>query len=52
MCPAVLRVDVVGEGEDCLGIAVVILEGDLDGGLVALGLDEDGARVERGLVFV
>ena len=38
---AVDRVDVVGEGEDVLGVGVVVLEGDLDRGLALLALDVD-----------
>jgi len=50
--PAVVGVDVVGEGEDGLGVAVVVLQGDLDDGLVPLGLEGDRPRVERALVGV
>ena len=49
---AVDRVDVVGEGEDVLGVRVVVLEGDLDGGLPFLALDVDRAWVEDVLVPV
>ena len=40
---AVDRVDVVGEGEDVLGVRVVVLEGDLDGRRALAPLDVDRA---------
>ena len=43
---AVDRVDVVGEGEDVLGVAVVVLERDLDRGRALLPLDVDRPVVE------
>ncbi len=52
MGAAVDGVDVVGEGEDGLGVGVVVLEGDLHGDVVALGLHVDGLLVEDGLALV
>ncbi len=49
---AVGRVDVVGEGEDVLGVRVVVLEGDLDRRGAFPPLDVDRAAVEGLLVAV
>ena len=49
---AVDRVDVVREGEDVLGVRVVVLERDLDRGRAFAPLDVDRAVVERLLVPV
>ena len=49
---AVDRVDVVGEGQDVLGVGVVVLEGDLDDGRAVAPLDVDRAVVEGLLVPV
>ena len=49
---AVGRVDVVGEGEDVLGVRVVVLEGDLDGRAALAPLDVDRPGVEDFLVPV
>ena len=49
---AVDRVDVVREREDVLGVRVVVLEGDLDGGAALAPLDVDRPVVERLLVPV
>ena len=49
---AVDRVDVVGEGEDVLGVRVVVLEGDLDDGVAFLALDVDRALGQDILVPV
>jgi hypothetical protein len=42
-----VRVDVVDEGERVLVVAVVVLQRELDLGLLALGLDVDDLRVQR-----
>ena len=52
MGAAVDRVDVVGEREHVLGVGVVVLERDLDGGAALAALDVDRARVEDLLVPV
>ena len=39
--PAVRGVDVVGERQDVLGVGVVVLEGDLDGGRALAAVDVD-----------
>ena len=52
MGTAVRRVDVVGEGEDVLGVRVVVLERDLDDGRILAPLDVDRARIKRFLVLV
>src|SRR5262245_11935098 len=49
---ALARVDVVGEGEHALLIAVVVLERDLDLDAVALPLEEEHLGVNRRLVLV
>ena len=49
---AIDGVDVVGEGEDVLGVRVVVLEGDLDGRPALAPLDVDRAGVEDFLVAV
>ena len=50
--PAIDRVDVVGEREHVLGVGVVVLQRDLDGGGAFAALDVDRARVEDLLVPV
>ncbi len=52
MGAAVDGVDVVGEGEDGLGVGVVVLERDLHGDVVALGLHVDGLLVQDLLAAV
>src|SRR5690349_5415680 len=52
MRAALAGVDVVGEGEHALLVAVVVLEGDLDLDVVLLPLEEEHLRVDRGLVLV
>ena len=52
MRAAVHRVDVVGEGEDGLGVGVVVLQADLHGDAVALGLHVDGLVVQHLLAAV
>ena len=52
MRAAVHRVDVVGEAEDRLGVAVVVLQRDLDLDVVARGLHHDGLVVQHGLAAV
>ena len=42
----------VGEGVDALGVARVPLQRDLDLVLVALGVERDDRRVDRGLGLV
>ena len=42
----------VGEGVDALGVARVPLQRDLDLVLVALGVERDDRRVDRGLRLV
>ena len=49
---AVDRVDIVSKGKDCLGIAVVVLDGDLDGGRAVATLDGDGPVAEGLAVLV
>ena len=49
---AVDGVDVVGEGEDGLGVGVVVLQRDLHGDVVALGLHVDGLLVQDLLALV
>ena len=49
---AVNRVDVVGKAENRLGVAVVVLEGDLDLDVVAHRLHHDGLVVEHGLAAI
>src|SRR5262245_25786006 len=46
MCAALDRVDVVGEGVDALGVAVVPLHGDLDVDAVARALQVDDVGVD------
>ncbi len=50
--PALDRVDVVGVGEDALGVGVVVLEGDLNRNPVALLVEEEHLVVKRGLVVI
>ena len=52
MRAAVDRVDVVGEGEDGLGVGVVVLQRDLHGHAVALGLHVDRLVVQHLLALV
>ena len=52
MCAAVDGVDVVGEGEDGLGVSVVVLECDFHSDVVAFGLHVDGLFVEDLLALV
>jgi hypothetical protein len=52
MRAAVDRVDVVGEGEDGLGVGVVVLQRDLHHHAVALGLHVDGLLVQHLLALV
>ncbi len=52
MGAAVDRVDVVGEGEDVLGVGVVVLESDLDARRALPPLDVDRPMVEGLLVLV
>src|SRR6266545_2342308 len=49
---AFARVDVVGEGENALLIAVVVLEGDLDLDIVLLAFEEEHLGMNRRLVLV
>src|SRR5208282_5082446 len=49
---AVHGVDGVGEGEDVLRVAVVVLDGDFHLHVVALALDVDGGIVQRALAAV
>ena len=49
---ALARVDVVGEGEDVLLVAVVVLQRHLDLDAVLLALEEEHLRVDRRLVLV
>ena len=51
MGAALARVDVVGEGEDVLRVAVVVLEGDLQDHVALLDADVDGL-VQRGLRLI
>jgi len=50
--PALVGVDVVHEGERVLGVAVVVLERELDIHVIAHGLDRDGLGVQRLLALV
>ena len=52
MGAAVHGVDVVGEGEDVLGVPVVVLQGDFDDGRAILSLDVHRPVVEDFLVLV
>ena len=52
MGSAVDGVDVVGEGEDGLGVGVVVLQRDLHGDVVALGFHVDGLVVQHLLALV
>src|SRR3984893_3145376 len=52
MRAALAGVDVVGEGEHALLVAVVVLERDLDLDVVLLPLEEEHFRVDRRLVLV
>ena len=52
MRSAVDRVDVVGEGEDRLGVGVVVLQRNLHGHVVALGLHVDRLVVQHLLALV
>ena len=52
MRAAVDGVDVVGEGEDGLGVGVVVLQRDLHGDAVALGFHVDGLVVQNLLALV
>ena len=52
MRAAVDGVDVVGEAEDGFGVAVVVLERDVDFDAVAQGLHDDGLVVQHGLAAV
>ena len=47
MRAAVDGVDVVGEAENGFGVAVVVLEGDFDFDVVALGFHHDGLLVQH-----
>ncbi len=49
---AVNRVDIVGEAENGLRVAVVVLQGDLDLDVIARGLHHDGLVVQHGLAAV
>src|SRR3712207_6658552 len=52
MGAALVRVDVVGEGEDRLLVGRVPLHGDLHRALVAVGLEVDDLALDRVLVLV
>ena len=49
---ALARVDIVGKGEDGLGVAVIVLQTDLDPGVVALAVEVDRLLVDQLLVLV
>ncbi len=52
MGSAIDGVDVVGEGEDGLGVGVVVLQRDLHGDAITLGFHVDGLVVEHLFAFV
>ena len=52
VCSSLVRVDVIGKGEQTLGISIVILEGYLHIDLVLYSLDVDGFRMDTILIFI
>ena len=52
MAAAVYRVDVVGEAEDCFGVAVVVLHCDVNLNVVAIGFHADRLFVHHDFALV
>jgi len=52
MRASVHRIDVVGEAEDGLGVAVVVLQGNLDLDVIARGLHDDRLLMQHLLAAI